>query len=710
MKKFLLVMVALILSAVAVGQNRSKMNVSTLQFLKEQQSEAWRVKKMSQQETEAEHQYVDCFIRYSQPCEDALEALGVHVMVDLDGIMTARVPVAAMDNVAALEAVTSLNISEEVKGNSDVARAATHVLELQNGIENGLPLNYDGTGVVLGVIDGGIDFSHPAFRTADGHSRFSAVYVSGREPAPGTPAVVVDGKVIPGVLYVNKSDLDTLTYDTKNDSHGTHVLGIAAGRNIGPYGGVAPGVDLVACSLEGWFTTSRIVNAVAFLVDYAKKVGKPLVISKSLGRILGPHDGTSDLVTSCDKLLGENVIMCNSSGNNGNDECYIHMDGSNVHQYDNRYYHAFMARPWKFASEENKEVTLNAHLCCEDNKPFDIAFIHWDPTRGAVVTKFLKYEDYFEDGQANVKYTVKDAGYSISAYGQVSATNNKFYATFKWTYETNNKVLESATGVMIYPRDKNQAMHLWFEPDDGYLMSNADILSDVLTLENASTALSTNDECSSPKVISVGNFVSRLEYPIWMGTLTSNVSDQNPVGSIANNSSYGTMLNGIKTPVVCGPGATIVAPVNHYDSSYDDEKSAQKLTVDGRDYYWSNKSGTSMSTPHVAGIVALWLQANPRLTHKDILDVLAKTSIPCDKPQEKERWGQYGRIDALAGLKYILQTTDIRSMEAEDALLWTDVYNMNGQLLRKRVAVEKALEGLPAGIYVAGGKKVVVKK
>ena len=191
MKKILLASVALMLSAVAVGQNRSKMNLSTLRFLKEQQGE---VKRMSQQESEAERQYVDCFIRYSQPCEEALEALGVKVMVDVDGIMTARVPVAAMDDVTNLDAVTSLNISEKTNLDSDVARAATHVFEVQKGKENRLPLNYDGTGVVLGMIDGGVDFTHPALRTADGHSRISAAYFPGRKPQPGTPAVMVNGK------------------------------------------------------------------------------------------------------------------------------------------------------------------------------------------------------------------------------------------------------------------------------------------------------------------------------------------------------------------------------------------------------------------------------------------------------------------------------------------------------------------------------------
>ena len=644
MKKFLLVLMSLLSGAVAFGQNRSKMDLSTLEFLEEQQSEvkreAWRVKKMSQEESEC--QYVDCFICYSKPCEDALEALGVQVMVDVDGIMTARVPVAAMVDVADLEEVTSLNIGGDEELDSDIARADSHVFDVQRGKENGLPMNYDGTGVVLGVIDGGIDFTHPAFRTADGHSICTAVYFPNRMRAEGTPPVVVDGKELPGVLYVNRSDIDTLTTDTKNSTHGTHVLGIAAGRNIGPYGGVAPGVDLVACPLGGDYKNVAIMNSMAFLLDYAKKVGKPLVISKSLGSLLGSHDGTSDYVKMHDKLLGKNAILCNSNGNAGARNCYLRLDGSNARRYKDSYYHAFMARPWNNSAKRNNVVTFSAQVWCEDDKPFDIAFIHFDTTLGCVVKDVLKYEDYFKNGYSGVTHSSKKNGYSLYASGMVNASNNKFYTSLKWTY-----------------------------------------------------------------VITVGNYVSRLEYPVWLGSKVKTTKSENPVGSIAKSSSYGTMVNGIKTPTVCGPGSTIVSSVNHFNSRFEESNSAQKQSVNGSDYYWGNMSGTSMSTPHVSGIVALWLQANPRMTRKDILDVMEKTSIPCDKPQEQERWGLYGKIDALAGLKYVLQTSDIRSVEAENALLWTDVYNMNGQLIRKRVAVEKALEGLPAGIYVAGGRKVV---
>lgn len=731
MRKLLMMWVALLTSAVAVGQNRSKMDLATLEFLEERQSEvereawsvereawsvereawrgkrgAWRGKGMLQQGTETECQYVDCFIRYSMPCVDALEALGVQVMVDADGIMTARVPVAAMVNVVDLEAVTSLNIGGEVELDSDVARADTHVFEVQKGMENGLPMNYDGTGIVLGVIDTGIDFTHPAFRTADGHSICTAVYFPCRMRTEGTPPVVVDGKELPGVLYVNRSDIDTLTIDTENSTHGTHVLGIAAGRNIGPYGGVALGVELVVCPLGNNYKNTDILNAMAFLVDYAKKVGKPLVISKSMGGLLGSHDGCSDYVVMHDKLLGENAILCNSNGNAGGRNCYIRLDGSNARRYKDRYYHALMACPWNSMAKRSDVVTFVAQVWCEDDKPFDVAFVQWDKTQGVVVTDVVKYEDYFRDGYSSVTCSSKKNGFSLRASGMVHASNNKFYTSFKWTYQTHRMLPNGTVGVMILPRDKNQVMHVWLDTSVGTFVTNQDINSKDVVFEEGSSAISANELSSSTKMITVGNYVSRVEYPVWLGAQKATTQSETSVGSIAQTSSYGTMLNGVKTPTVCGPGSTIVSSVSHFYSRFGESNSAQKESVDGSDYYWTNMSGTSMSTPHVAGIVALWLQANPRMTRKDIFDVLAKTSIPCDKPQEQERWGLYGKIDALAGLKYVLQTSDIRSMEAEDALLWMDVYNLNGQLLRKRVAAEKALEGLPAGIYVVGGRKV----
>ncbi len=69
-----------------------------------------------------------------------------------------------------------------------------------------------------------------------------------------------------------------------------------------------------------------------------------------------------------------------------------------------------------------------------------------------------------------------------------------------------------------------------------------------------------------------------------------------------------------------------------------------------------------------------------------------------------------GRINALEGLRYILKTMDIRDLEAEKALdVKGNVYNMRGQLVRRGVSDAEGVAGLPAGIYIMNGRKIVLK-
>ena len=79
--------------------------------------------------------------------------------------------------------------------------------------------------------------------------------------------------------------------------------------------------------------------------------------------------------------------------------------------------------------------------------------------------------------------------------------------------------------------------------------------------------------------------------------------------------------------------------------------------VDGKSYYYADKYGTSMSSPIVAGTIALWLEAKPDLDADDIKDIFANTAIKDKFVTEgnPNRWG-HGKIDAYAGLKYILNS------------------------------------------------------
>ena len=77
--------------------------------------------------------------------------------------------------------------------------------------------------------------------------------------------------------------------------------------------------------------------------------------------------------------------------------------------------------------------------------------------------------------------------------------------------------------------------------------------------------------------------------------------------------------------------------------------------VGGETYEWVINGGTSMASPCVAGIIALWLEADPTLSPEDVKNVFAKTATHIDETMEypNNSYG-YGEINAYAGLLEIL--------------------------------------------------------
>lgn len=86
----------------------------------------------------------------------------------------------------------------------------------------------------------------------------------------------------------------------------------------------------------------------------------------------------------------------------------------------------------------------------------------------------------------------------------------------------------------------------------------------------------------------------------------------------------------------------------------------QKVNSEGGTYYYGMMSGTSMATPAVTGIIALWLEANPKLTYENILDIMKATGRrdnhvgKVDANNWNATWG-FGKIDAYNGLKKALE-------------------------------------------------------
>jgi len=194
-----------------------------------------------------------------------------------------------------------------------------------------------GRGVVVGIIDTGIDVTHADLRTSDGKSRVRYLLDFSRTAA-GLEPDLEDEYGCTGdtdcAIFSNE-DLDELmnngvTGDEPRDTlgHGTHVASLAAGNGLASpeprYIGVAPEATIFAARVsragDGAIQDPAIIQATRFIFERAAALGMPAVVNLSLGSDFGTHDGSSALERALASFVGSDqpgraVVV--SAGNSG---------------------------------------------------------------------------------------------------------------------------------------------------------------------------------------------------------------------------------------------------------------------------------------------------------------------------------------------------------------------------------------------------------
>jgi subtilisin family serine protease len=203
-------------------------------------------------------------------------------------------------------------------------RTASCINPIQN--EN---FNLFGEGVLVAVIDSGIDYSHPDFRNVDGTTRIEALW---DQTIPGSPPIGYDI----GTLYTRERINEALLIpmpermeivpSTDLSGHGTHVAGIAAGNgraSNGLYRGVASRSDLVIVKLgasvgESFPRTSQLMQGIDYVVKLGITLRRPVAINISFGNNYGSHTGRTLLESFINdiSLLGTTCIVI-GTGNEG---------------------------------------------------------------------------------------------------------------------------------------------------------------------------------------------------------------------------------------------------------------------------------------------------------------------------------------------------------------------------------------------------------
>ncbi|MEO0140395.1 MAG: S8 family peptidase [candidate division WOR-3 bacterium] len=181
---------------------------------------------------------------------------------------------------------------------------------------------FTGKGVVVGMVDSGLDWDHPDFWPSATDTRIMRMWDQTLIPEGGEESPPDFGY---GVEYDSLDVVSGTPRTIDEMGHGTHVMGIAAGDGsatnglepAGRYAGLAP--DAYIISVKTTWLDADVVDGVDYIFRRAESLGLPCVVNLSLGSHYGPHDGTGPFEAAIANLTGPGRIVVGAAGNSGND-------------------------------------------------------------------------------------------------------------------------------------------------------------------------------------------------------------------------------------------------------------------------------------------------------------------------------------------------------------------------------------------------------
>jgi len=582
--------------------------------------------------------------------EDLAER-GFSVSSDLGSVALLNVAINRIEELAELEEVVSVSFGETANVYLDLARQASEVTPVQEGFSyNGFTVSFDGTGVVVGMMDKGLDANHINFKNDAGRSRIQRLYhMTGTDGAYRT---------------YNSMTISSFRTDDQSSSHATHVAGIMGGsyngpgtyismaspeggstpvlvRNGGsvPYYGVATGSDLVlACSSS--LSLVNIIQGVTNIIEYAEQQGQPAVVNLSLGSTYGPHDGTDNYTRALSEL-GTRGIICMSAGNDGD----VNMSLARTFTATNTSLKT---------SIENNTANGIVDIWGSDDKPMTVTWGIYN-TATASLTEIIKVtaagESFTTAGNTGFSSYFNGA---ITVMSNVDPNNNRFnvYCNLSVTPKSS---ASSRYLVLIVDGTSGQTCNVYGSSNTQTPITFS--RNNLTGYSAGSPANSINGSACGNNILSVGSYTTRNVWPV-LGANDAGGAYQFtgnfPVDGISPFSAYGTAFDGTKLPLVCAPGAAIISSISSYADISPDQASA-RVASGNRTNYWGEMQGTSMSCPYVTGTIALWLQACPSLDYGQVLDVINNISTySALSMRPKARWGA-GTINARKGIEYILK-------------------------------------------------------
>ena len=587
------------------------------------------------------------FVRTSDPSVLALH--GGRLLARWGTLCIAEIPLCELASLSNRTEVKRIEAGPSSILTMDTALIITQAAALHQPQPN--QTAYTGKGVVMGIMDVGFDLTHPNFYSRDlSEYRIKAFWDQLDTTQCGNGQERFVGQEYTTEEAILQKGCST---DGRILSHGTHTAGVAAGSGYdSPYIGAAPQADLCLVSNAvskdlplipeenvDKYTTATDVLGFKYIFDYADRVKKPCVISFSEGTIDDLYGDSQLFHEALDSLVGPGRIICSSSGNRSNYLTYLH----------------------KQADEEEAGTLLSLdgksafyYLRAPELSTTRLSFMQ---NPGTVVYEYLIETADILAQPDSMRIDTITAG--PRTYQIVTAAYPSCYNPAEWATEllvqdlTEEKVANLRIGLKLTGTDLEA---------EAFALSGAFASSsDYKGYQGAEASHNIMSPSAAPSVICVGSSAWRTGILNYQNVWQNFNFGQN--GEVGRHSSVGPTMSGLTKPEVIAPGVNIISSYSSFFLESNKETEEWNLGYDisrfqfrGREYSWNAQSGTSMSSPIVGGIIALWLQACPTLTREQVVEVLAHTCRHHDEALSypNNSYG-FGEIDAQAGLEYILK-------------------------------------------------------
>lgn len=518
---------------------------------------------------------------------------------------------------------------------ADTARVTHHVNEVHAGL-GGLPTSYTGKDIIIGYVDTGLDFLHEDFRNDDGSTRVLRYWdhTLATGPSPGTYGY--------GTVWDSTQINNGTCTSTDGHSHGTIVTGYGSGnaRANGRMKGMAPESDIIVVesnfNAPNW--TLTIADACDYIFEVADSLGKSAIVNLSLGTYFGSHDGNDPASEAMEAMLDQHVgrLIIAAAGNSGlSGKNHVH----NTVTYDTSFVWFNNNAAGNFGAN-----TIYFDLWSDTlDATFDYGFAADLPAPDYTLRGTTSFHPAMS-ALGNVHYdTIWNNGNQIAtieSYPSIVGPNYNLQVLF-----TN---VDSTSYLYRFMTTNSGEYDLWSGAWHGFNDMET-VLPTVgqmpaiahYVLPDTLQSIVSSWNCSE-KVISVGNVQNRIGHIDGNGNQYY-TAGMHPPGKLALKSSKGPNRHNVVKPDISAAGEVSLAAAPLWVPLIP-----QAYTVLDSGLLHMRNSGTSMSSPLVAGVAALYLEKCNKASYIDFKTDMIATAFSDGYTGTLPNYGYgHGKIHAL---------------------------------------------------------------